>query len=130
MIKYIGAINRDKVNELYGRSRAGIVLYQQAANHVASQPIKMFEFMAAGLPVIASNFPLWKSIIEDNHCGICVNPADAQAVREACERMLRDVQAGETMGRSGRMAVLKKYNWETEKVHLLEVYKEILEEEN
>lgn len=62
MVKYLGKISRKKVNELYGRSRAGIVIYQPAANHTESKPIKMFEYMAAGLPVIASDFPLWKKL--------------------------------------------------------------------
>ena len=102
MVKYIGLIGRDKVNRLYGRSRAGIVLYQQAANHVASQPIKMFEFMAAGLPVIA--------VVE---------------VRTACERLLENAAEGQAMGRAGRNAVLEKYNWDIEKSALLGLYQEL-----
>ncbi len=125
MVKYIGLIGRDKVNRLYGRSRAGIVLYQQAANHVASQPIKMFEFMAAGLPVIASDFPLWKCIIEDNQCGICVDPTDVVEVRTACERLLENAAEGQAMGRAGRNAVLEKYNWDIEKSALLGLYQEL-----
>ena len=42
MIKFIGKIGRKEVNELYGRARAGIVIYQPAANHMESQPIKMY----------------------------------------------------------------------------------------
>ena len=45
-------------------------------------PVKMFEYMAAGLPVIASNFPLWESIINKYNCGICVNPYSAIEIKK------------------------------------------------
>lgn len=53
------------MNGLYGRARCGFVLYQPAANHFEAQPIKMFEYMAAGLPFVASDFPLWKKIVDE-----------------------------------------------------------------
>lgn len=128
MVEYLGRISRKKVNALYGRSRAGIVIYQPAANHTESQPIKMFEFMAAGLPVIASDFPLWKKIIEDNHCGICVNPQNVHEVRAACKTLLEETALGEMMGHSGRKAVIQKYNWNYEKEKLINLYQEIIDE--
>ena len=125
MIRFIGKISREEVNELYGKSRAGLVIYQPAANHMESQPIKMFEFMAAGLPVVASDFPLWKAIIEDSQCGICVNPQDSVAVKEACKRMIFNPAEAEDLGRNGRYAVEQKYNWDKEEIELLNLYKEL-----
>lgn len=126
MVKYVGKITRKEVNELYGRSRAGIVIYQPAANHNESQPIKLFEFMAAGLPVIASDFPLWKTIVEENGCGICVDPENVHEVKDACKLLLEDTALGKEMGISGRNAVVQKYNWNCEKIQLLNLYKELI----
>lgn len=125
MIRYIGKISRKDVNKLYGSSRAGIVIYQPADNHIASQPIKMFEYMAAGLPVIASNFPLWKQIIEENECGVCVDPTNASDVKNACEKLLHDPQLGQKMGKNGRNAVISKYSWASEEQKLINLYREI-----
>ena len=125
MIKYIGIINRKKVNELYGKSRAGIVLYQPAANHLDSQPIKLFEYMAAGLPVIASDFPLWKRIVENNKCGICVDPTNVCEIITACKFFLKETKIGKQMGMAGRNAIVKQYNWENESLHLLNLYQEL-----
>lgn len=125
MIKYIGKINRKEVNELYGKARAGIVIYQPAANHIESQPIKMFEFMAAGLPVVASNFPLWREIIEGNKCGLSVDPQNAEAVRNACMELLNNPENAQVMGRNGKKAVDAKYNWTNEEKKLLELYESI-----
>ena len=129
MVKFIGKIGRKEVNELYGRARAGIVIYQPAANHMKSQPIKMFEFMAAGLPVVASNFPLWKSIVEGNNCGICVDPQNSIDVREACMELLNNPGRAEELGRNGKKAVDEKYNWSNEEKKLLELYGQLRKEE-
>ena len=120
--KYVGRISRQEVNELYGRSRAGIVIYQPAKNHFEAQPIKLFEFMAAGLPMVASDFPLWKMIVEENNCGICVNPTDVDAVRKACIELLNNPERSQQLGRNGRKAVLEKYNWANEEKKLLALY--------
>ena len=124
-VKFIGKISRKEVNELYGRARAGIVIYQPAANHIESQPIKMFEFMAAGLPVVASDFPLWKGIVEGNQCGISVDPRDPEAVRSACMELLNDPERGQELGRNGKKAVDAKYNWNNEERQLLELYSQL-----
>lgn len=125
MIRFIGKISRKEVNELYGKSRAGIVLYQPLANHFQSQPIKMFEYMAAGLPVIASNFPLWKKIIEENKCGICVDPQDIKAVSKACKKLMDNPQLGQQMGLAGYEAVRQKYNWKIEEQKLWKLYQDL-----
>ena len=123
MLKFIGKINRKEVNELYGRARTGIVIYQPAANHMESQPIKMFEFMAAGLPVVASNFPLWMEILGDAGCDICVDPTKAEEVRNACLYMLDHPEEAQQMGINGKKAVDQFYNWNNEKEKLIDLYR-------
>lgn len=125
MIKFIGKINRNQVNELYGAARAGICIYQPAQNHFEAQPIKLFEFMAAGLPVVASNFELWKEIIEENKCGICVDPCNAEDVRSRCEELLKSPDYAQIMGMNGRIAVETKYSWKSEEKKLIYLYNTI-----
>ncbi len=126
MIRFIGQINRHDVNELYGKARAGIVIYQPAQNHIDSQPIKLFEFMAAGLPMVASNFPLWRNIVESAECGLCVDPTDAESVRKACEELICNPERAQTMGRNGRKAVLDQYSWNSEERKLLSLYEDLI----
>lgn len=123
MVSFVGKISRAEVNKLYGKSRAGIVIYQPAANHMEAQPIKMFEFMAAGLPVVASNFPLWKEIIEGNQCGISVDPRSPEAVRAACMELLNNAEKAQELGKKGKQAVEEKYNWLNEEKKLIKLYK-------
>lgn len=124
-VKEHGFLDREQVKEIMARSFAGLVTFHALPNHVDAQPNKMFEYMSAGLPVICSNFPLWRSVIEDNHCGICVEPTDVEAVAQAILKLKNDNQLAKTLGENGRKAVLAKYNWQYEEQKLLAFYKEL-----
>ena len=78
--------------------------------------------MAAGLPFVASNFELWKSIIKKYPCGICVNPENVEEVRNACNLLVNNPKLAENMGRLGRKAVVNDYNWDNEVVSLIQLY--------
>jgi len=78
------------------------------------------------LPIITSNFPLWKEIVEGNNCGICVNPLEPKEIAEAIEYIMNQSQEAEQMGKNGKKAVLEKYNWGVEEEKLLKIYRELL----
>jgi glycosyltransferase involved in cell wall biosynthesis len=81
-VDFRGFQDRKGVNLAMQQSFAGMVTSYPTINYLDALPVKMFEYMAAGLAVIASDFPYWKSIIENSDCGICVNPLDAKAIAE------------------------------------------------
>lgn len=124
-ITYLGRLNRKEINELYGKSVAGLVLLLPIENYVNSLPIKLFEYMAAGLPVIASDFDLWRRIIDECRCGICVNPNDNNQVVAAICKLLNDRKLAQEMGLNGRKCVMEKYNWKNEEEKLLSLYQEL-----
>lgn len=117
-----GFLGREGVRAVLGNSMAGIVTFLPAPNHVNAQPNKMFEYMSAAIPVIASDFPLWREIIEGNQCGLCVDPLDPRAIASAIDYIISNPRDAQRMGESGRRAVLERYNWEAEEKKLLEYY--------
>ena len=88
-------------------------------------PIKLFEYMAAGMPVIASDFPLWREIVTDAGCGLLVNPEDAPAIAAAINRLLGDESMARQMGEAGRQAVLSRYSWSAEAQKLVALYAQL-----
>lgn len=125
-VEYKGFVDRKKYKELLTISKVGLVLFYPYPNHIDSQPNKMFEYMSAGIPVVASNFPLWKEIIEKNNCGICVNPLNPREIADAVNYLIENPEIAERMGKNGQKAVIEKYNWDNEYKKLLNLYKGLL----
>ena len=115
-----------KVFELLSEADMGAVLYQPVPNHIDSQPNKLFECMMFSLPVVASDFPLWKEIVEGNECGLNVDPEDPAKIAQAIEYIIENPNIARRMGENGRKAILEKYNWEMEAGKLLNVYERII----
>jgi len=107
-------------------AQIGVVLFHSLPNHINAMPNKLFEYMAAGLPIIASNFPLWREIVEGNECGLTVNPLDPKEIAKAIEYLLLHPEEACRMGNNGRRAVEEKYNWENEGKKLLALYEKLL----
>ena len=118
----LGELDRQGIQNLLSRATVGLVVLHPIPNYLDAFPIKMFEYMAAGLPVIASNFPLWKKIVEDNGCGICVNPNDSKAIAQAIQFIFDNPEKAKEMGQRGREAVQSSLNWEQEEKKLLKAY--------
>ncbi|MDP4532067.1 glycosyltransferase family 4 protein [Marinobacter salarius] len=126
-VDFRGWLDRRGVKEALGESVAGLVTLHPIINYLDALPIKMFEYMAAGVPVIASNFPLWKSIVAGNQCGLCVDPLNPQAIAEAIDYLVTHPTEAEQMGRNGQRAVEERYNWGIEEQKLLALYQELTE---
>jgi glycosyltransferase involved in cell wall biosynthesis len=125
-VNYHGQVSRKQVAYILGGERAGLILFHPLPNHIDAQPNKMFEYMSAGIPVIASNFPLWKEIIEGAECGICVDPLDPEEIAGAIRWIIEHPAEAEQMGKNGRKAVEERYNWCMEEKKLLRFYEEII----
>lgn len=123
----LGHINRTEVKDVLARSIAGLVLFHPEPNHISAQPNKMFEYMSAGIPVIASHFPLWKEIIEGNNSGICVDPLNENEIANAINWIIDNPGQVKQMGENGRKVVGEKYNWEQEGIKLLRIYEELMQ---
>lgn len=127
-IKEHGFLGRTDVRAVLARSVAGLVTFLPEPNHVNAQPNKMFEYMSAAIPVIASDFPLWREIVEGNQCGLCVDPLNPSAIAQAVDFLVLNPEHAKEMGQNGRRAVLERYNWKPEEQKLLSVYDQLREQ--
>lgn len=126
-VEYLGVIPHTEVINIYDRSIAGLALHysNQAKINGTLGVIKIFEYMEAGLPVICSNYRLWKEIIEGYNCGICVDPKDVEAIADAIQYLIDNPKEAEIMSQNGRKAVIEKYNWDSQEKQLLELYSRV-----
>ena len=123
-----GHVNRKEALAIKQKSFAGIVTFLPFPNHVNAQPNKIFEYMASGIPVIGSNFPMWKLLIEAQNVGLCVDPEDPKAIGEAIEYLRSNPEIAKTMGARGKKLVQDTFNWNVEEEKLVGCYTEILNE--
>ena len=121
----LGELDRTGIQNLLSRATVGLVVLQPIPNYLDAFPIKMFEYMAAGLPVIASNFPLWRKIVEDSGCGICVDPKSPKEIADAMQFIFENPDRAKAMGQRGREAVQSSLNWEHEEKKLLKAYESL-----
>ena len=104
-------------------SDVGMILFQPTHyNNLIGLPIKLFEYMACGLPVVASNFPEISGVVKEADCGMLVDPTDVDEIADAIVYLLEHPEDAERMGENGRRAVGEKYNWEKMEERLLELY--------
>jgi len=124
-IEGIGSyIPHERIVEYYLRERwtAGLALFPPNQHTLHKELTKLFEYMAYGIPVICANFPNLREIVETTGCGLCVDPEDGEAAAEAVRYLWEHPEEAQQMGKRGRKAARKTYNWETQADKLLAFY--------
>jgi glycosyltransferase involved in cell wall biosynthesis len=121
-VDYRGFLDRDGVNQVMRESMVGLVTLRPHPGYSTAYPVKMFEYMAAGLPVLATNIPLWKAILEEAGAGYTVDINQSQVYGQCIDAFLNDPQASLKMGLAGRQAAELRFNWANESKKLLDLY--------
>jgi glycosyltransferase involved in cell wall biosynthesis len=125
-VDYRGLVSRQDVANIFSESVAGICVFHPSDTHNEALPNKLFEYMAAGLPVIASDFKLWRGVVENAACGICVDPLNVHEVRNNIKWMFKNLDQARAMGLCGRKAIEAHYSWEVEAQGLVQLYGKVL----
>jgi glycosyltransferase involved in cell wall biosynthesis len=124
-VDYLGWIGRQDIAATLNKACVGLLVLHPTPNHLESLPIKLFEYFAMGLPVIASDFPLWKELVGD--CGILVSPEKPNDIAQAVKWILCNPNLSREMGERGRKRVLDQWNWEIESKSLISLYHRLLQ---
>jgi glycosyltransferase involved in cell wall biosynthesis len=119
---YLGWVNYETLVNILFNAKIGIIIPHPIERYRTNYPVKLFEYMAAGIPVIASKEGESASIVHEAQCGLLVNPLDTDQVCDAITWLIRNPVEAEKMGKRGREIILSKYCWEKESESLLRVY--------
>ena len=123
--KFHEQVKQENLFDILKKSSIGLILFHPVPNHINSSPNKLFEYMAYGMAVIASDFPVWRNIVDTYKCGICVNPLNIDEIANAISYLKNSPETVIEMGKNGRKAVLEHFNWEIESRKLIELYQKI-----
>jgi glycosyltransferase involved in cell wall biosynthesis len=125
-VKFHGVLHQADAYRLLRETRVGIVCEHPIPSFLESVPVKVFEYMGAGIPVIASNFPLWRKMLDKAGCTIFVDPANVREIADAIEYLLTHPLEAEEMGRRGQAAVIDQFNWNTQAGKLVSLYQDLV----
>jgi len=128
-VKFVSWVPYDEKERLSSQGAMGIVTYLPYANNTSCLPNKLFDYMLVGLPVIASDFPLYREVVEPHRCGLIVDPTRPEEIAEAMTRLIENPAEAREMGQNGRRVVADRYNWQHESEALLRIYETVLHAE-
>lgn len=127
-VELLGWTTPRRVQELLRTARVGLCVLHPTPNYIDSLPTKLFEYMAAGLPVVASHFPGWRAIVDEAECGLTVDPLNPEALGDAIRYLIENPDIAQQMGERGRAAAASAFRWEGEFPKLHALYERMLHE--
>lgn len=116
--KWLGWRPHPEVLKLYREAKLGAVLLHSTPNHRCALPVKLFEYMGAGLPVIASNFSEYEELVHG--CGVLADPMNVAEIRSAITGLLANESRLRQMSLQARKRVMSEFNWESEGTRLVQ----------
>lgn len=133
-VEYLGELEYSVIPDIIRNAKAAFALSQYNANvggHIGTLGCnKFFETMLCGVPVICTDFILWKEIIEKYECGICVDSYDKKQLIKAMHWIIENPNEAASMGEKGKNAALLEFNWDTQEQKLINLYKKIEQKDN
>jgi glycosyltransferase involved in cell wall biosynthesis len=127
-IEFVEWVPYDTVWSYLQKADIGVVLLRPSPNNyeASERNRKLYEYMSAGLPVIASALPSWNDLIQGNNCGLTVNALEPHEIARTVKYLIEHPDEAKIMGENGRRAVLEKYNWEKERDKFIAVYAKLV----
>ncbi|MBX9621324.1 MAG: glycosyltransferase family 4 protein [Alphaproteobacteria bacterium] len=124
-VVYFGHVDRTELSSILSKSQLGILLFHPVPNHMNCIPNKLFEYMGAGLPIVASDLPFWRKLLKGLDNVYFVDPLNPQAIRTAIKELIADKEKCHSIGIKGIKIINEKYNWGSEEKKLIAFYKKL-----
>ncbi len=125
-VRLPGYVRSDAGWQRIARCHVGLAVLKNVPNYYESFPGKMFEYLSFGIPVVVSDFPIYREVVERIGCGFCVDPDSPEEIADAIEWLLTHPCAANAMGSRGKAAIDSTYNWQVEYEKLLDFYETAL----
>lgn len=125
-VNYLGQIDRTEIYKVLQKSEIGVVTLHPTSSYREAYPIKMFEYMAMKNAVLASDFPMWREIVDKSECGECVDPLNVEQISAKLEDMLNSPEKTRIQGENGAKAIKEVYQWEREFEKLERFYHKVI----
>lgn len=124
-IFFTGRLSHPDTLKHIAQSMIGICILHPTPRFIDAVPIKLFEYMACGKPVIASDFPVVREVVEEGRCGVLVDPLNKGEISKVMQDLMNHPDIAKKMGKNGQKIVAERYNWGRMEKKLLALYESI-----
>ena len=121
-VTFHGRVEYPVAVEIMSRADIGLICTQPTVNDLSGLPLKLFEYMAAGLGVIVSDFPLWHQYVNDYPACELVDPTNPERIAEGIVELANSLHTHAGVLAEAVQRIIKRYNWESEGQKLLRLY--------
>jgi len=112
-IHWLGTVPYEQTPGLVSGSLAALVpMVDAPRSRFGLSPLKLFEAMACGTPVVASDLPALGEVVREHACGVTFRAGDADALALAVAELAKDPRRAAEMGARGRTAAVARYSWD------------------
>ncbi len=125
-VTFLPWVPYEEKERLTSAASIGVITYLPYSNNTSCLPNKLFDYMLVGMPVVASNFPLYREVVEPSRCGLIVDPSRPEEIAEAMTYLIEHPDEARAMGERGLRAVRERYNWEGQSAQLCRMYEVLL----
>lgn len=122
---YHGEFSYLQMKDVLYKARIGYITYLTFPNNMACLPNKMFEYMGAGLNIVASDFENYREIIIENKCGLVTKPENIEEIATTTMNLIDNNLLAVNLSENARKQFLEKFNWEEEKKKFITAYKTV-----
>ncbi len=125
-VRMIGPARPEELLQFTVGADVGVIPYRAVGlNNYYTTPNKLFEYIAAGVPVAGSAFPELRRVIEEGRIGVTFDPDDPHSIAASLNHLLADADSLRELRINTREAA-KRYVWEREAPKLLDIYSDLL----
>jgi glycosyltransferase involved in cell wall biosynthesis len=123
---FMPVVESERIQDYISRGIIGLSIYEEAEQYMTSIPTKLFEYIASGVALVATDLPPYREFAEEGTFGVLVKGSDPYAYAKAIIDLLRNPDYAIELGKKGMNLVLSKYCWENEEKKLLDLYSTLL----
>ncbi len=125
-VVFTGALPHKQVVGLIQEFSIALAPYPQLDHAFYFSPLKLFEYMACGIPVVASDVGQIAEVLEDNKTGLLYPPGNINALQSACDRLLSEPTLRTAMGKAASEKVHRNYTWDHNAEHVTNLAKSLI----
>jgi glycosyltransferase involved in cell wall biosynthesis len=120
-------VKAHEVISYLNKATVAVAVDLRVPRRIRAVPVKLFEYMAAGLPIVASDLPCQTEVVGGNNAGLLAKPEEPETFACAILQLLEDRELAARLGENGRKAFLEHYSWESQEIVLGDYYRSIMQ---